>query len=230
MGKMRPTKLLMILGAAAVLSTHTFALKQSTGLKEAVLGHAESLPRSPRAVPPWLAWQVFHESLDFFVETSDATRLDRILTRQFALEPGAAATLRATGSEYLAAIAEEDATANAQIQARYTGGGPATPAPSVSGRPGAGRPLYLPKNTTLLALAQRDGLFQSVEAKKSAHLNGHLGRLRSSLGRQSILAIERWVNNTVTKNITFRTTATKVDSVPAISAPSGFVSVRRAGR
>jgi hypothetical protein len=212
---------------AVALSIQGGTRAQHSGLEAAVLGHAQSREQGPRTTPAWLAWQVFHESLEFYVQTSDAPKVDRIVTRQFSLDPGTATTLRAMGSDYIAQLEAEAAAATVELQTRYARGGPTTAARPATPPIGA---VYLPKNETLLALAQRDGVFQRTEARNAASLKHHVERLRSSLGQRQVDALEQWVNDTVAKQIQFRTRTTRTTPPAVQSTASGFASVRRSGR
>ena len=77
------------------------------------------------AIPAWLAWKVFHESLTFYARQSTAP-VDKMLGGQFGLTTAEAAALMGAGQSFIQEIERIDSDARAEVQARY-GSSPAAP-------------------------------------------------------------------------------------------------------
>ena len=184
------------------------------------LGQAGSQPGSQAstAVPAWLAWKVFHESLTFY-RTRSGAQVNDMLAAQFGLDGADAAVLSNVGQEFVAAMERIDSEAKAEVQARYGSVGPPVglPRPTTGQEAGSsGATMVRQPAKTLLDKVRESGLYDQVEAKKRAALAAHLGELTGALSPAKMARIGEWVQTSVAPRIK---TFDRGTPVPALNPP-----------
>jgi hypothetical protein len=180
-----------------------------------------AIPSDGVPVTPWRTWRVFHDALAERVRQVGPERADALLSRQLGLVSGSAVILRQEGARYLGDVESLERAARVQVQDRY-----AAPVGAVGTGPALGeeRPVLLPRGQTLRAVAERDGLYETVEASFNSRLSAHLGALRQELPVGDFTIVESWVSHAVAERLQSLVRGPVFDERPRMDFRSGYVA------
>jgi hypothetical protein len=158
-------------------------------------GAAAQTGSSAQAVPEWMAWRAFQESMSYYSQQS-SERFNRMLASQFGLTRAQADALLNAGRTFIADIQRIDADAQVEIRRRY---------PDALG-PGNWPPAGPPNRSSgprksIRERAIADGLYAKVESAKQTALNSHLEALGRSLDAGKLIQIRQHVQTTVASRI-----------------------------
>lgn len=161
----------------------------------------QAVPQVPTtAVPNWLAWKVFYESLAFY-QARAGGQVTETAASQFGLDAGEAATLSNAGQAFVAAIARIDAEARAGIEVRYGTIQPPANLPRPPNRQPPGPRIKREPGKTVLDMVRESGLYEQVQAKKNATLAAHVSQLTNAFGTVKMARLRAWVETTIASRI-----------------------------
>jgi hypothetical protein len=173
---------------------------------------AQQVSSAKEAVPDWLAWLVFHESVAFNSKqptttpaassTSEPkkslfsgprpTTFEQAMKKQFGLSPDHVAVLLTKGQSFLAELDTIQNDAKEEVSRRYLT--PATLTRQASNL-----------SKAIKQRAKEDGLDDQVNAKRQAVLDKHLSGLSQSLTSTEFAKVTEWVRTKVAPRIILTT-------------------------
>lgn len=174
------------------------------------------------AIPAWLAWRAFHDSLLYYGQRSRA--VNTMLDEKFGLTAREIGALRNAGERFLQAMSRIDADARAMVQARY--GSDRRPnavrPPARPTLPDRERPIVLERGKTLREMVQASGLFDAIEEQKTAELTSHLADLERTIAPAKLRWIEDFVLREVASHVIVVDRGIPVGGIPPLETQGGY--------
>jgi hypothetical protein len=150
------------------------------------------------AVPDWMVWRAFQESLRFYARQSSAA-LNDMLAQRFGLTATERTALLSAGESFLTTIDRIDSEARAELQARYRPRAPRNPARRLPEFPPG--VVFRQPGKTVRDLAIESGLYTKVEQKKEALLTAHFQMLERAVTQRKLALMSEWVRTNVRPSI-----------------------------
>ena len=166
---------------------------------------APSIVATQTAVPDWLTWKVFHQSLNRYSEKSTA-KTTELFKEQFGVAAKASPAVLALGQSFVATLDRIDADAKKELDRRYGMDLPPLPSNVIERFASKGvkpprRTLKLRPGKTLRQMAIDDGLDAEFTRQKEAALARHLTALRQVLGSSKVDRMNQFVFTKVRPNV-----------------------------
>lgn len=177
------------------------------------------------AVPEWMVWRAFYESLRFYQQQSPRL-VAELLAEGAGLTAAEGAAVTSAGQQFLDGLARIDDEARKAIAARFqprdrrfspaevagsrSRGGAATPPPPSVADTATLIPDRTPDGRSVVETLAAEGIVTEIRDRQTAEFRAHWEALARTIGLAKLVALERLITTRVSPNVHVATQAAPV--------------------